>query len=59
MVVVGIQVGCRGFAFVGLLRNPRKAMPWLAVAVIGIIFAYGTYWTVGGEEVQNANGIDW
>ena len=24
-----------GFAFVGLLRNPRKAMPWFAVAVIG------------------------
>ena len=46
-----------GFAFIGLLRNPRKAAPWLAVAVIGIIFAFGTYWTVGGEEVRNANGI--
>ena len=46
-----------GLAFVGLVRQPRKAYPWLAVAAVGILFAYGTYWTSGGVEVKNANGI--
>ena len=46
-----------GLAFVGLVRQPRKAYPWLAVVAVGILFAYGTYWTSGGVEVKNANGI--
>ena len=46
-----------GFALVGLIRSPKKAYPWILIAGVGILFAFGTYWTVGGAEVKNAAGI--
>jgi len=38
-------------ALAGLVRNPRKALPLLAVAAFGIVFACGSYLTSGGELV--------
>ena len=46
-----------GFAFFGLIRDPKKALPWVVIAGIGILFAFGTYWTVDGIEVRNSNNI--
>ncbi len=46
-----------GFALVGLFRNPKKAYPWIVVAGVGILFAFGTYWTVNGVEIKNASGV--
>jgi hypothetical protein len=46
-----------GLAFVGLVRRPKKALPWLLIAVVGILFAYGTYWTKDGVEIRNGAGI--
>mgnify|MGYP000129685098 CR=1 FL=1 len=46
-----------GIALIGLLRSPKKAVPWLIIALVGIVFAFGTYWTLNGLEVRNANGI--
>ena len=46
-----------GLAIAGLIRTPKKALPWVAVACVGILFAFGTYWTANGVEVKTASGI--
>jgi hypothetical protein len=40
----------------GIVRRPKDALPWLLVGSAGILFACGSYLTVGGEEVRS-NGI--
>ncbi|MDP6931876.1 MAG: hypothetical protein QGG40_03130 [Myxococcota bacterium] len=35
----------------GLIRRPRQGIPWLLVAAVGLVFAQGSYLTMGGEEV--------
>jgi hypothetical protein len=39
-------------AIVGLIRRPKEALPWLVVAIIGVLFAFGTYLTEGGELIR-------
>ncbi len=43
-------------ALIGLIRRPKEALPFLILAIVGIIFACGSYLTVQGEEIR-ANGI--
>ena len=45
-----------GLALIGLIRRPKEALPWLAVAIVGIVFACGSYFTLNGEEIRS-NGI--
>lgn len=43
-------------AVLGLIRRPKDALPWLAVGVVGILFACGSYFTLNGAEIKS-NGI--
>ena len=43
-------------ALIGLIRRPKDALPWLFVALVGIVFACGSYLTIHGEEIRS-NGI--
>ena len=43
-------------AIAGIIRRPKEGLPWLGVALVGILFAYGTYYTVDGEIVKQ-NGV--
>ena len=43
-------------ALVGIVRRPKEALPWLGVATVGVLFAYGTFYTVDGEIVKQ-NGV--
>jgi len=36
---------------VGLVRQPKRAVSWLLVAVLGIVLALGSYLSAGGEEL--------
>lgn len=38
-------------ALAGLVRNPRKAAPFVGIALFGILFAFGSYLTVEGQPV--------
>jgi hypothetical protein len=38
-------------ALVGLIRSPRKALPWLLVAALGVVLSMGSYLSSGGEEL--------
>lgn len=38
----------------GLVRNPRKAWPFVGVALFGILFAFGSYLTVDGMPVTSS-----
>lgn len=40
-----------GLALVGLVRQPRKAGPFLAIAALGFVLALGSYLTVDGATV--------
>lgn len=40
----------------GVVRDPRRGLPWLAVAVVGVLFALGSYWTVDGVTVGEGSG---
>ncbi len=40
-------------ALVGLVRNPRKAAPWLLVGGVGVLFALGSFLTVDGQPVTS------
>jgi len=41
-------------ALVALIRRPREALPWFAVAAMALCFSLGSYLTMGGEEVKMA-----
>ena len=41
-----------GMAIVGIIRRPKEALPWLVVALIGVLLACGTYYTANGELVR-------
>ncbi len=42
----------------GIVRRPKEALPWLVVGAVGVLFAYGTYYTVDGEVIkQNGRRI--
>ena len=43
-------------ALAGLVRRPREALPLLAVALLGLVLALGTYLTRDGTEVLMATG---
>jgi hypothetical protein len=38
----------------GLVRNPRKAWPFVGVALFGVLFAFGSYLTVDGMPVTSS-----
>ncbi len=38
-------------ALVGTLRSPRKALPWLCIAALGVLLSMGSYLSSGGEEL--------
>lgn len=40
-----------GLAVAGVVREPRRGIPLLLVAVLGVTFALGTWLVVGGDEV--------
>jgi len=40
-----------GLAAVALVRQPRKALPWLLIGAVGVIFALGSFYTEAGEAV--------
>jgi len=40
-----------GLGLVGVIREPRKGLPWLAIAGIGVVMATGSYLTADGEAV--------
>ena len=46
-----------GLALFGVIRRPRKALPWLLIGAVGVVFAFGTYWTVNGTEVTTDAGV--
>ena len=56
MVVDDIWVQFLLIALVGIVRRPKEALPWLGVATVGVLFAYGTFYTVDGEIVKQ-NGV--
>jgi hypothetical protein len=35
----------------GVVRQPRRALPWAAVGGLGLLFALGSFYTAGGEAV--------
>ena len=37
---------------VGLVRRPRQGLPWLAVGLVAVVLALGSYLTWGGEPVE-------
>lgn len=41
-------------ALVALIRRPREALPWIAVAAMALCFSLGSYLTMGGDEVKMA-----
>ena len=45
-----------GLALVGLVREPRRAAPWLVVGGVGVVFALGSFLTAEGEAVLTAAG---
>ena len=45
-----------GLALVGLIREPRRAAPWLLVGGVGVVLATGSFLTAGGEVVTTAAG---
>lgn len=40
----------------GLIRAPRKALPWVAVGLVGVGLAFGSFWGWGSEEGLTATG---
>ncbi len=46
-----IGVSALLLALIGLVRAPRRALPWLLVALFGVVFAMGSFLTDGGELV--------
>lgn len=51
----GRYIGFAAFvlALIGLVRNPKKAAPWLLVAAVGVLFSLGSYLTVDGQPVTS------
>lgn len=43
-------------ALIGLVRKPRQALPWLAVAAAGYVLAMGSYLTVDGAAWTSSSG---
>lgn len=41
-------------ALVGLVRRPREALPWVLVVAMAMCFSFGSYLTIGGEEMRLA-----
>ena len=41
-----------GLAVVGIIRKPKEALPWLVVGLVGVLLAFGTYYTENGELVR-------
>ena len=40
----------------GLIRAPRKALPWVLVGGVGVLLALGSFWGWGTEESLTASG---
>lgn len=45
-----------GLALVGVVREPRKGLPWLVVGGVGVLMATGSYLTADGEAVLTDTG---
>ncbi len=45
-----------GLAVVGIVRDPRRALPWVAVGAVGVVLSLGSFLTVDGEVVRTASG---
>ena len=40
----------------GLIRDPKRALPWVAVGGVGVVLSLGSFLTVDGEVVRTASG---
>ena len=41
-----------GLVLVALWREPRRTLPWVAVAMVGIVLAMGSFASSGGRDLQ-------
>ncbi|MCP4809404.1 MAG: hypothetical protein GY913_18495 [Proteobacteria bacterium] len=45
-----------GLLLAGVVRDPKRGLPWLAAAIVGVLFATGSFWTVDGVTVGADTG---
>ena len=45
-----------GLLLAGVVRDPKRGLPWLAAAVVGVVFAAGSFWTVDGVTIGADTG---
>ena len=51
-----IGIGVLLLALAGIVRRPRKAGPWVLIALLGIVLSLGSFLTIGGIELQSGSG---
>jgi hypothetical protein len=51
-----IGIGVVLLALAGVIRRPKEAVPWVVIALLGVVFALGSFLTIGGLELETGAG---